>query len=200
MGTADDYSYRLLAELGARFDAVVAREEDEAANDLALSLDQDRSLVEVLTRSREPVATPASGVRWPVRRVGPDHVEVDRGGRTALVRLDAAVLEVEDGTPSADEPEPPTTAGAEGPAGGAPLEERLIRADPQLPVGPPLLEVLRTWSRRGAAVEVEIAGRHVCGRLARARRDHLVVRTGRRTLLLPLASVSTICLAEDSHA
>jgi hypothetical protein len=70
----------LLESLGATFDAAVAREEEAAAMDLAMSLRQDRSLIDLLQRGSwrallEPGLTPHVVV------VGRDVVVAEKPGR-----------------------------------------------------------------------------------------------------------------------
>jgi hypothetical protein len=73
----------LLQSLGATFDAAIAREEEEAAADLAMSLRQDRSLADVLMRSPwRVVLRPGFSPRLDV--VGPDHVVASGGGRHVI--------------------------------------------------------------------------------------------------------------------
>lgn len=63
----------LFVSLEAGYDALVTREEDVAAADLALSLIQDRSLARALVRSG-PLDLVRDGGRAPIVQVGPDHV------------------------------------------------------------------------------------------------------------------------------
>ena len=77
---ADDRVDGLLQSLGATFDAAVAREEEEAAADLAMSLRQGRSFADVLARSSWR-ATLDAGSSAPVEAVGPDFVVANWGGR-----------------------------------------------------------------------------------------------------------------------
>jgi hypothetical protein len=72
---------RLFTSLGATFEAEIARDEEEAAEDLAFSLRQGRSLADVLERNSWQLVTPA-GPRQ-VTGVGKDYVVA--GGRPLLV-------------------------------------------------------------------------------------------------------------------
>ena len=75
-----------LRELDARFDATLAREEDEAAADLALSLQQDVALKITLGGKGWRMRLP-EGSTQPVRSVGNDYAIC--GSRAeALVPLD----------------------------------------------------------------------------------------------------------------
>lgn len=70
----------LLESLGATFEAAMAREEEAAAADLAMSLRQDRSLLDLLQRGSwrallEPGLTPR------IATVGPDVVVAEGPGR-----------------------------------------------------------------------------------------------------------------------
>jgi hypothetical protein len=93
MGMADPGLDRVLAELEAAFDAAVTREEDEAAEDLAFSLLQDRPLRDSLIRSGPVSAFLPSGATRAVVAVGTDYVVCERPvptviplRRTVLVR------------------------------------------------------------------------------------------------------------------
>lgn len=81
----------LIRSLGARFEAEVAREEDLAADDLALSLIQGRSLVEVASRQPSLEAVLEGEGRLQVLELGLDHVVVGPPPG-AIVPLDAVVL------------------------------------------------------------------------------------------------------------
>jgi hypothetical protein len=71
---ADDPALdRLIASLDASFDASVARQEDEAASDLAFSLLQGRSFIEAL-RGRSLALCLPEGGRAPVVALGRDYV------------------------------------------------------------------------------------------------------------------------------
>ena len=92
-GLTDPSTRTLLSSLSASFDAAIARAEDEAATDLAISLQQGRSLHELATR--QPVWVVLTGGRAsPVMWVGRDFFATVDGdliptGRTVL-RLEGA--------------------------------------------------------------------------------------------------------------
>jgi hypothetical protein len=81
-GMGDPQLHRVLASLEATFDAAVAREEEEAAADLALSLSQDRSLPESLLGSGPVQVVLDGGGTAPVSAIGDDYVAAG-----SLVRL-----------------------------------------------------------------------------------------------------------------
>jgi hypothetical protein len=85
---------RLIASLDASFDASVAREEDEAATDLAFSLRQGRSLREA-ARGQPLALWTGGGGRVPVTAVGRDYV---RAG-SLLARPEKVVLVCEGAAP-----------------------------------------------------------------------------------------------------
>ena len=62
----------VLMSLAASFEAAVARSEEEAAADLALSLRQGRALIELLHQADGLEAHLAGGARYPVTLVGDD--------------------------------------------------------------------------------------------------------------------------------
>lgn len=75
---------KLLASLNATFEAAVAREEDEAASDLAFSLLQGLDFVETLRRGHGATLRASGGATLSVVEVGSDYV-VARGPSTVLV-------------------------------------------------------------------------------------------------------------------
>lgn len=85
---------RLFSSLEAQFGAAVARAEEEAAADLALSLRQGLSLGETLATGAWTVTTPF-GPRV-VREVAKDHVRVAPGGE--IVPLASAVFQRTEGS------------------------------------------------------------------------------------------------------
>jgi hypothetical protein len=80
----------------ASFDAALARDEEEAASDLAFSLLQERSLSEVVERSLGLVVVDRDGVRSRVSEVGDDFV-VEAPPSARLVPLSTAVFESSSG-------------------------------------------------------------------------------------------------------
>lgn len=81
---------RLLASLDVAFDAAVAREEDEAASDLAYSLLEDLSLAEALPRMGPLAAVLPGGVSLAVSVVGRDYVAA--GSPPILIPVTGALL------------------------------------------------------------------------------------------------------------
>jgi hypothetical protein len=142
---ADDHLNKLLDRLESSFDAGVARAEDEAASDLALSLLQDASLTDALQRDGALIVHLAEGSTAPVVRVGADYVACARAGGEVVVPLARAIVS---GSP---EGEPPLAT-----------ERSLVSA-------------LRELVRRGAPVEVRTAVGTIRGRLAVATADHVVI-------------------------
>lgn len=84
------------------FDAAVARDEELAADDLALSLDQDRTLEDVVTRASRLTTLRLGGRARPVARIGVDYVETMSPG-SEYMPLDQAIYRV-DGSGEAIEP------------------------------------------------------------------------------------------------
>lgn len=93
----DDRFSGLFESLEATFAAAEAAAEDLAADDLALSLRQDRTLVDVLLRHGCSLER-AGALPEPVVAVAPDHVETATGN---LVPLAAAVVRLEPTPPPA---------------------------------------------------------------------------------------------------
>lgn len=92
---ADSGVDRLLASLDAMFDAAVAREEDEAASDLARSLLQDLSLEETLPRLGPLMALLPEGRLLEVSVVGLDYVTA--GSPAMFIPITRAMLLASDG-------------------------------------------------------------------------------------------------------
>ena len=86
---------KLLLGLGAQLEAAERRAENEAANDLALSLAQDSVMSEALTRAGAVTALVGDGGGQPVSAVGSDFLWID-GSRQLLLPLDEAVVRLED--------------------------------------------------------------------------------------------------------
>lgn len=87
---------RLFASLNASFDAAVARQEDEAATDLAVSLRHDRALADVVLRGSWTVRL-AGGGRARVAVAARDFVGTG-GDRPTVVPTSHAVLDAVDGS------------------------------------------------------------------------------------------------------
>lgn len=81
----------LFTSLDAGFDATLAREEEAAAADLAVSLAQGRSLAETVAHHGPLAVQLSDGVRLPVAEVGTDHVATE-GPFRLVVPLAAALL------------------------------------------------------------------------------------------------------------
>ncbi|HEX2049322.1 MAG TPA: hypothetical protein VHJ34_01675 [Actinomycetota bacterium] len=150
---------RYIATLDAAFDAAVAREEDEAASDLAFSLVQDRSLRERLARAGEAGVVVAEGRIEPVSAVGADYVAA---GDPASIAVPLRVAEVvwRDGRGA----RPATLDGT-------------------------LLELLRSWARAGAGTTIDTIRASWNGRLVAAGRDHVVVRSRGRDVAVALGAL-----------
>lgn len=93
---ADSGVDRLLASLDAMFDAAIAREEEEAASDLAHGLLQDLSLAETLPRMGSLTALLPGGESLPISVVGRDYVA--GGSPPTIVPVTRAMLLSADGS------------------------------------------------------------------------------------------------------
>ena len=83
----------VIGPLEVVFDAAVARDEEVAADDLAFSLDQDRTLRDVLTRAAAASLVESDGRTLEVSAVGEDYVAT-AGDRSLLRPLDQAIFSV----------------------------------------------------------------------------------------------------------
>jgi hypothetical protein len=86
---------KLLLGLGAQLEAAERRAEEEAADDLALSLAQDSVMSEALTRAAAVTALVGGGGRLTVSAVGCDFLWID-GPRPLLLPLDQVAVRLED--------------------------------------------------------------------------------------------------------
>lgn len=86
---------KLLLGLGAQLEAAERRAEEEAANDLALSLAQDSVMADALTRAGAATAVVAGGGRLTVSAVGADFLWID-GPRPRIFPLAQTVVGVEE--------------------------------------------------------------------------------------------------------
>jgi hypothetical protein len=147
---------RLIASLDASFDASIARQEDEAASDLAFSMVQGRTFREAI-RGRPLALCLDGGARLAVTAVGRDYVAA--GG--TLSPSSTAVLG-------------PLAFSAAGAGRAVPAAPPVARDDT-------LLEMLRSWARAGRDLEVSTGSMTIRGRLACATEEHLelVAPTGR---------------------
>lgn len=82
---------RLFSSLEASFEAAIAAEDDLVAGDLAMSLRQGRTLVDVATRSGPLDVVRSSGARVPVEFVGADFV-IGFGAHRILFPIDRLIL------------------------------------------------------------------------------------------------------------
>lgn len=88
---ADAHIDRWLSSLNATFEAAMAREEEQAAGDLAFSFLQDLNQVETLRRGKAAVLRLAGGASLPVGRVGSDYIAAGNPPNL-LVPLERAVI------------------------------------------------------------------------------------------------------------
>ena len=92
---------KLLLGLGAQLEAAERRAEDEAADDLALSLAQDATMADSLTRGGAIVVMVRGGGRLAVSAVGADFLWIDEPGYQ-LIPIHRAVVRLEErGSPPA---------------------------------------------------------------------------------------------------
>lgn len=92
---------RLIEGLEARFDALLARDEEDAANDLAASLDRGWTLHErLLATSGSLSVVLADGVRSSVTEVGEGYVACG-SPVSCIAPFASSVVVIEDGTPPA---------------------------------------------------------------------------------------------------
>ncbi|HEY7875362.1 MAG TPA: hypothetical protein VIG64_09595 [Actinomycetota bacterium] len=98
---ADEHIERLLDHLETSFDAGVARAEDEAAADLALSLLQDATLSHALQRDGAASVLLAGGGSAAVTEVGSDYLMCGEGGDIVVPLARATVAGTSGPPPSA---------------------------------------------------------------------------------------------------
>jgi hypothetical protein len=92
---------KLFLGLGAQLEAAERRAEEEAANDLALSLAQDLVMADALTRAGTATVLVEGGGRLTVTGVGSDFLWID-GSHPQILPLAQAVVRLEErGTPPA---------------------------------------------------------------------------------------------------
>jgi hypothetical protein len=157
---ADPGLHRTMEALEASFEAALAQSEEEAADDLALSLQQD-SRLQVALSHVGGYQLHLPGVGSPkVAVVGPDFVGA--GDPLDVVAPSARAVVV----------------GARGPDGRVEMEGR----PPSTPA--PMLEILRGWARRTHRVELATAEAAFRGVLIRACPDHLALACGPRDVLV----------------
>ena len=155
---------QVFAGLETEFEANIARAEDEAASDLALSLVQDRSLPDALIAAGR-VQLRLDDLQLPIAEIGPDHLLArNAGGEPVLVPLDNVVVAV-------------------GPTPISPTRAAIS-----------LVERLRGWSRRGGEVEATTAQGRVSGQLRAAGRDHVSVRAVGGDVIVAVGALRSIRL------
>lgn len=165
---ADPHIDRLLDRLTIEFQATVAREEAEAATDLALSLAQSTSLTDrlgrfpskVLLRDRAPLDVAAVGADYLVTSDPVYLVPIER----ALIRRSA---------------------------------QRAIGTNHEAPgaMRGSLIELLRAHGRGvSRAVVVSAGGTELSGALRLVGPDHLVIAVGADEVLVPRGSIEWILL------
>ena len=152
----------LFQSLDAELDAAIAREEDDAASDLAFSLLQDRSIRELLAGRPSVAAVLADEITVPVSVVGRDYIGCGEP-LTILVPLAHAVV-VE--------------------SSGHCLVE--VRDDDDM------LSRLRSWARARVSVEVMTRQGRFVGTLLPVGRDHLALERPIGRVIVPLQALLSI--------
>ena len=161
---------RTIEALEASFDAALEQSEEEAADDLAFSLLQDSRLAVALSRS--------SGYRLHLGGAGSPEVStvgldfVGAGDPLEVVAPSAGAVAV--GPPSGD-------------AAGDEVSTEVGRRPSTIRV--PMLEVLRSWARRGHRAEVRTTEDTFRGVLTRACPDHVALGCGGREVLVGISAV-----------
>jgi hypothetical protein len=168
---------RLFTSLGATFEAEIARDEEEAAHDLAFSLRQGRSLTDVLERGSWRLLTPA-GPR-PITLVGADYVVA--GGVPAVVApLDRAAFDAE-GEPRS-------------------VHDKVAENAPPPAVDATFLQLLRSLARVAAPVRIGCRAGPLSGRLLCAGTDHVAVEAPHRRMAISLQAIDWIVVEEGIGA
>ena len=160
---ADPGLQRTIEALEASFDAALKESEETAADDLAFSLLQDSRLAVALSHSSGYRLHLASGGSLEVSTVGLDFVGAGDPLEVVAPSAGAVVIGEREG---------------DAPAGEAPS---MIRV--------PMLEVLRSWARRGHRAEVGTTEGTFRGALNRACPDHVAVGCGSREVLVGISAV-----------
>jgi hypothetical protein len=96
---ADSEIDKVLATLNASFEAAVARQEDEAASDLAFSLLQDLDFFETVRRGPGAVLRMPGGNSFRVVEAGTDYVVAEGAVRVLVPTLHAVVIRATSGDP-----------------------------------------------------------------------------------------------------
>jgi hypothetical protein len=169
----------LFTSLGATFEAEIARDEEEAAQDLAFSLRQGRSLADVLERGSWQLQTP-SGPR-PISVVAVDYV-VAGDVPAVIAPLDRAVFEAAADRSGSDHQAKPTDP------------------SPARDMDSTFLQLLRSVARAGARARIESASGSVSGRLLWAGTDHVAVGAGHRQFAISLQAIDSVVIEEGIGA
>ena len=159
---------RLLEGLEARFDALLAKEEEEAADDLASSLDRGQGLRERLsTRAGCLRVVLPDGTRLPVTEIGEDYVGCG-SPVSCIAPIAASVIVLEDGVPAE--------------ANDLTLTQALR----------PWAE-----SRRRVVASLREAPASYAGTLLLVASDHLVLESTGASLVIPLERLGSIRLSPE---
>lgn len=153
---------RLIASLDASFGAAIARQEEEAASDLAFSLAQDRDMRSAAARLAPLQLVMQDGDSHPVTRIGSDYFGAGDPLSVLVPSHRALLREVS-------------------PRGAA------VGTSPER-----MGNILLRWARQGHVVEVSTGHARVRGRLTRAARDHIEVLGPRGRYLVAWREVCSI--------
>lgn len=151
-----------LSSLELEFDAALARDEEAAADDLAMSLDQDRGLDDLLRR--KATSTPSRNASGPaeVTAFGTDYVRVRGTDGEEILPAHKVVFRLE------DTGEPPSNG-------------------PKF-----FTDVARHLARSRARISIETPSGPFEGEVSRARPDHLQLETKRGSLLVPYDAIDRL--------
>jgi hypothetical protein len=171
---ADARVERLIASLDAAFDASIARQEEEAADDLAFSLRQDRSLTAAMASGAPLCARMIDGAALPITHVGSDCVRAGLRGEVVI----------------------PVTRLVAETAASATASRPKVRGDETM------LGIVRRGARAGVSAEIRSGSRVLKGRLIRATPDHieLLGRDGRALVSLEAVDCLTLLGGNGSDA
>lgn len=170
---ADNNIELFLSELDATFDAVLARDEAEAAADLGHALSQETPLARRVQGAPRALLIRPGKLPAPITVVARDYVAID-WPEVTLVPLQKAVVRLG--------------------RGGDKVEPRHRRTSALL-VG-----TLRHLSRQRATVKVSTHGDVYEGKIGRAAPDHLSLITCRGEVLIPLEQVREIQINLEGSA
>lgn len=165
---ADGHIEGLLKSLDATFDAALARQEDEAASDLARSFQQGKPLLEALNDLATVVARGPDATRSPIARIGRDYV-ITATTPAHILRLSECLFvdakDAGDGTDGNIEHAPDT-----------------------------FVEVVRTVGRARRTVRVVTPYGPLEGLLTRAATDHVAISGTAADFLVPMSLVRSVQL------